>query len=60
MIILGLEQQKRSTMDVYKNPKEYAKEVKQMGFTKEEFLEHLISMQPKLPKRFILDCLHAW
>ena len=47
-------------MNVYKEPKEYAKEVKELGLTKEEFLEALIEMQPKLPKKFILDCLHAW
>jgi len=45
-------------MDILKTPSDYAKQVKDLGFTKEEFCEALI--EAKLPKKYILDCLHAW
>ena len=47
-------------MDILKAQKEYAQEVKQLGFTKEEFCQALTSNEPKLPVKYILDCLHAW
>ena len=47
-------------MEILKAPREYSKEVKELGFTKEEFLEALVYNEQKLPKKYILDCLHAW
>tara|TARA_R100001460_G_scaffold28605_1_gene57242 strand:+ start:1784 stop:1927 length:144 start_codon:yes stop_codon:yes gene_type:complete len=47
-------------MEILKAPREYAKEVKELGFTKEEFCEVLTSNEPKLPVKYILDCLHAY
>ena len=50
-------------MEILKAPREYAKEVKELGFTKEEFfqkLKALTSNEPKLPVKYILDCLHAY
>lgn len=47
-------------MEILKAPKEYAKQVKELGFTKEEFCEALTSNQPKLPVEYILDCLYAY
>ena len=41
-----------------KEPKEYAKEVKDLGFTKIVFFEHMLDN--KMPREYILDCLEAW
>ncbi len=47
-------------MEILKAPREYAQQVKNLGFTKEEFLEALVYNEQKLPRKYILDCLHAW
>jgi len=47
-------------MEILKAPREYAKEVRELGFTKEEFCESLTSSEPRLPVKYILDCLHAY
>ena len=44
--------------EMIKEPKEYAKEVKDLGFTKIEFFEHMLDN--KMPREYILDCLEAW
>lgn len=45
-------------MEILKDPKEYAKQIKDLGFTKEEFCESLI--ENKMPTKYIIDCLQAW
>ena len=45
-------------MEILKDPSEYAKKVKALGFTKEQFCESLIEY--KLPRKYIMDCLLAW
>ena len=43
-----------------KDCKEYAREVKNLGFTKYEFAEFLMKHNPQLPSEYIVDCLEAW
>jgi hypothetical protein len=45
-------------MEILKDPKEYAKRVKELGFTKEEFCQSLMGL--RLPADYILACLDAW
>ena len=45
-------------MNILKDSKEYAQEVKELGFTKEEFLKELI--RTKMPSGYIIACLEAW
>jgi len=45
-------------MEILREPTEYAKQVKELGFTKEEFCESLI--ENKMPRKYIIDCLLAW
>ena len=44
--------------EMIKEPKEYAQEVKDLGFTKIEFFEHMLDN--KMPREYILNCLEAW
>jgi|TARA_B100001094_G_scaffold323059_1_gene373321 hypothetical protein len=45
-------------MEIIKEPKEYAKEVKDLGFTKIEFFEHMLDN--KYDREYMFDCLEAW
>jgi len=44
--------------NVYKEPKDYAAQVRSMGFTKEEFYDHLIEL--KMPAQYIHECMTNW
>ena len=44
--------------NVYKEPKDYAAEVRNMGFTMKEFYDHLIEL--KMPALYIHECMRNW
>ena len=44
--------------NVYKEPKDYAAEVRNMGFTMNEFYDHLIEL--KMPALYIHECMRNW
>ena len=56
MLTEYIENEKEKLM--IKEPKEYAQEVKNLGYTKIEFFEHMLDN--KMPRGYILDCLEAW
>tara|TARA_A200000113_G_scaffold65795_1_gene57024 strand:+ start:20526 stop:20723 length:198 start_codon:yes stop_codon:yes gene_type:complete len=49
---------RKNEMQIIKEPKEYAQEVKNLGFTKIEFFEHMLDN--KYDREYMFDCLEAW
>ena len=53
----GFNNNKRKN-EMLKEPKDYAEEIKKLGYTKMEFFDHLLNH--KMPREYIFDCLEAW